>query len=174
MFYLRRLATITAIALLVGTGAKGATFDLDFSATTTLGTVLTGDFVLTTPAVSGIMGITGASGTYTVAGTPDQTYTVSGVSFAYGADDYLYYPFSPHFDTDGVAFTATTGNSPIWLYYDSAVAGYEFYDGGYETLTSLSVSPAATPLPAALVLFATGIGTLGLLGRRKNRSRLAI
>jgi hypothetical protein len=35
--------------------------------------------------------------------------------------------------------------------------------------TQTTVTAAATPLPAALPLFATGIGGLGLLGWRKMR-----
>jgi hypothetical protein len=37
--------------------------------------------------------------------------------------------------------------------------------------TVLTLTPVATPLPAALPLFATGLGALGLLGwRRKKRA----
>jgi hypothetical protein len=36
------------------------------------------------------------------------------------------------------------------------------------------VSVTATPLPAALPLFATGLGALGLLGWRKKRKSLAV
>jgi hypothetical protein len=39
---------------------------------------------------------------------------------------------------------------------------------------SLTVDAAATPLPAALPLFATGLGGLGLLGWRRKRKALAV
>jgi len=37
-----------------------------------------------------------------------------------------------------------------------------------------SVTPAATPLPASLPLFASGLGALGLAGWRKRRKRTAV
>jgi hypothetical protein len=37
----------------------------------------------------------------------------------------------------------------------------------------LSVAPATTPLPAALPLFATGLGAMGLLGWRRKRKNAA-
>ena len=39
--------------------------------------------------------------------------------------------------------------------------------------TSLSVSLDPTPLPAALPLFASGLGVLGLLGWRRKRKAIA-
>jgi hypothetical protein len=43
------------------------------------------------------------------------------------------------------------------------------------TYTPATTSPAATPLPAALPLFATGLGALGFLGwRRKRKNGVAI
>jgi hypothetical protein len=45
---------------------------------------------------------------------------------------------------------------------------------GFATFSSVA-TPVATPLPAALPLFATGLGALGLLGwRRKRKSRVAV
>ena len=39
--------------------------------------------------------------------------------------------------------------------------------------TVLTLTPVATPLPAALPLFATGLGALGLLGSRRKRKAQA-
>ena len=41
------------------------------------------------------------------------------------------------------------------------------------TLTGTGVAGAETPLPAALPLFATGLGVLGLLGWRRKRKQVA-
>jgi hypothetical protein len=59
-----------------------------------------------------------------------------------------------------------------------------FYDTQYELLTSnagvngiefnLTADTAATPLPAALPLFASGLGALVLFGWRKKRKRAPI
>ncbi len=40
---------------------------------------------------------------------------------------------------------------------------------GFATWDNLTVNTAATPLPAALPLFATGLGAIGLLARRRKR-----
>lgn len=45
-------------------------------------------------------------------------------------------------------------------------------DAGFNTFVDPSL--AATPLPAALPLFATGLGALGLLGRRRKRKAAAL
>jgi hypothetical protein len=48
-------------------------------------------------------------------------------------------------------------------------------DAGYYLLDDVSVTPSltATPLPAALPMFATGLAGLGLLGWRKRRKAVA-
>ena len=40
--------------------------------------------------------------------------------------------------------------------------------------TDGSINAAATPLPAALPLFAGGLGTLGIIGWRRKRKALAL
>jgi hypothetical protein len=50
---------------------------------------------------------------------------------------------------------------------------YFILRGDYIGITDLTVS-AATPLPAALPLFATGLGGLGLLGWRRKRKAQAV
>jgi hypothetical protein len=61
---------------------------------------------------------------------------------------------------DLVAFEATGGNIGSVVLTDDVSAAFEF---------GFNPSPAATPLPAALPLFATGLGALGLLGWRRKR-----
>jgi hypothetical protein len=46
-------------------------------------------------------------------------------------------------------------------------------DGAFIALDNVSVTPVATPLPAALPLFATGFGALGLFGRRRKQRNTA-
>lgn len=64
-------------------------------------------------------------------------------------------------------FANTLSNTPdnltnMWL----SISNTEF---GYADSFSGGVAPAETPLPAALPLFAAGLGALGLLGRRRKR-----
>jgi hypothetical protein len=66
---------------------------------------------------------------------------------------------------DLVTFVASGGNIGSVVLTDAGAA-FEF---GFDP------SPAATPLPAALPLFATGLGALGLLGwRRKRKARASL
>jgi hypothetical protein len=46
-----------------------------------------------------------------------------------------------------------------------------FSGGSFDTV--LTLAPVATPLPAALPLFASGLGALGLLARRRKRKNAA-
>jgi hypothetical protein len=78
------------------------------------------------------------------------------------------------FDTLTLALSAP----PSMLVADGAgsiVSGYaELYDAGFAVSLvtgtgSLVDPPSATPLPATLPLFATGLGVIGLLSRRGKR-----
>jgi hypothetical protein len=73
--------------------------------------------------------------------------------------------------TDSFAPIVGNGTYTLEFYLAQGVApGYGsifFYDSGSAVLTG----DAATPLPAALPLFATGLGALGLLGWRRKRGR---
>jgi hypothetical protein len=71
-------------------------------------------------------------------------------------------------DGDGVGFSA--GGVNYDLNSDPQVCSAT----GCTSLTSYSaVAATATPLPAALPLFATGLGGLGLLGWRRRRKTIA-
>jgi hypothetical protein len=93
---------------------------------------------------------------------------------------------------DGANLLATyTGTSlNITQFHDTPGTGFfNISAGSGEAITSLvlstdtnnfevdnfaAIEPTATPLPAALPLFATGIGGLGLLGwRRKRKPQIA-
>jgi hypothetical protein len=79
-----------------------------------------------------------------------------------------------HWNTTGAQYYSGLESSPTFLLgvytqqYDYAT------DGNYATITISAINDAsATPLPAALPLFATGIGALGLLGWRRKRKGVA-
>ena len=61
------------------------------------------------------------------------------------------------------------------LMQNDSVANYSF-SGTITDVTTFTetVGPAATPLPAALPLFASGLGALGLLGWRRKRKAAAL
>ena len=57
---------------------------------------------------------------------------------------------------------------------NNTFADFEFDAGAYDSF-AVNSTAAATPLPAALPLFAAGLGALGLLGwRRKRKSAVAV
>jgi len=56
---------------------------------------------------------------------------------------------------------------------DQVGANTRYFTSGFATTISTSLS-SETPLPAALPLFATGLGALGLLGWRRKRKAAAI
>jgi hypothetical protein len=78
-------------------------------------------------------------------------------------------------------------NIPIWftsdVYFEVLYFGnphaVAYTDGKYDASLGEIVQPgngflsSATPLPAALPLFATGLGAMGLLGWRRKRKNAA-
>jgi hypothetical protein len=66
----------------------------------------------------------------------------------------------PDFTLSIIATSTVYNNGGSW----------NWLPGGTVTLTG----PAATPLPAALPLFSTGLGALGLLGWRRKRKNAAL
>jgi hypothetical protein len=133
------------------------------------------------------------TGTFSVSNTPSTVfgftgYAIDSVTFdgspatldpGYeGADNYLFlngYGFgTPQGLTDGegIAFE-TAGGQAInityaggGVYNEYALLGNTFSEG---VRGDFSVSLAPTPLPAALPLFAGGLGMIGLVSRRKKR-----
>jgi probable HAF family extracellular repeat protein len=93
------------------------------------------------------------------------------------------------FGGDAVLWTAATGEESIqdllmaegvstsgWTLFDATgisangkiITGVGFDPSGNEEAWIVNLSATATPLPAALPLFATGLGGLSLLGRRRK------
>jgi hypothetical protein len=96
--------------------------------------------------------------------------TVVRVEFTNADSDILQMDFSTLlFSTNwlgpnGINMTAFYGNGQL-ITASETLAGTTGFFGGYY----IGSIEAATPLPAALPLFATGLGALGLLGRRRKR-----
>jgi hypothetical protein len=60
------------------------------------------------------------------------------------------------------------------LFFDFAEAGAFFSAISGHNYSSVAVDPSATPIPAALPLFASGLGALGLLGWRRKKKAAAL
>jgi hypothetical protein len=75
-------------------------------------------------------------------------------------------PHTMEFLAQNATFNLTTGeNFFVNIFFDGATPT------GFTGAWLTSFSPTPTPLPAALPLFATGLGLVGLLGRLRKRKK---
>jgi hypothetical protein len=164
------MALVSLVLALSGGAASAETFDWSTTVESGSGTITA------TPDYDGAYVVTDITGTY--AGNPI-TGLIPKHDFD-GNDNELYYPVLPEqLDEDGIAFqTGSPGQLyNLRLFYDMDL-GYQMDIFGYTgqqiqvDVESFVASPevtTVTPLPAALPLFATGLGALGLLARRRKR-----
>ena len=88
-------------------------------------------------------------------------------------DNELFYPSSVQLSGGGIAFVAGGIDFEIFYFSLFPFSSYETIDSlYYQTEDDFSATP--TPLPAALPLFATGIGAMGLLGWRRKRKNAGV
>ena len=109
--------------------------------------------------------------------------TITGISTFASADNYLFPGAAVPFQIDGsgisFAVIPVPGSSlgtavNIFSEKGFTIDKLDPQSGSGEAFGYFSiVGVAATPLPAALPLFAGGLGMIGLLGRRKNRKPAA-
>jgi hypothetical protein len=122
-------------------------------------------------------------GTITLSSAPSPTmqtdYTSAAVTFSVDGESFSGTATSVQF-LDGnfrnATFSEQIGMSPMRFTLDTT-GGYTFYyDNGFEdasgTITS-TLAPTATPIASALPLFASGLGAMGLLTRRRQRKAQA-
>jgi hypothetical protein len=162
--------TFDGVTFLQGGSITGG-FTLDL----TTGTLSNVDISVSAP-IGGHF--TDTSGTNTFSNSPDALFDFKDV-FSSTIYNELYIPL-------GVALTASNlATSTSFLIATNATGaadyGFNTSPGGcigpcvadFITAGSLDL-PATTPLPAALPLFATGLGGLGLLGWRRKRKAQAV
>jgi hypothetical protein len=92
--------------------------------------------------------------------------------------DNLLYSNSPFVDALGIGFDLTpiliTVDDPPYVYAGGNLTCAGGQTGCPDFTPSIvQLSQVATPLPAALPLFATGLGVMGLLGSRRKRKNSA-
>lgn len=186
------LAATTAWAGDFTSPAKANTYDVTFTGSNfDLSAVITTSNTLDALGGYDIMAIAGSvtgltsgttSGSITgLISNPGQPYQGTYYAGSYGWNyDNVLFPTSVPFDNNGVLFSFGTDiianlYSVGSLFYLSVDNPTSLFDPG--DLGTLSVSdPPATPLPATLPLFATGLAAMGLLGwyrKRKPQAALA-
>jgi hypothetical protein len=139
-----------------------------------------GDFVnldLTThqlagPLPSGGALVTNITGNANINGT---AYIASGPTSFNGADNLLY-STSPFVDSHGISFDLTSILVSADPPYNNYSGGLTCNGGvtGCPTFSPTNMQLSQTPLPAALPLFATGLGVMGLFGWRRKRKAAAV
>jgi len=181
MMRLKYLIAICVLALTTG-AANATTFDWSITSEFENGSgtlVASGSGgALTVTSISGTIATGSPFGPFDITGllTPGTTY--ASITHVPG-DNLLFYPAAPLVDSNGIVFSTFQALYPVESFMDIF-----FTEGHYSLLVSnsgasgitFSVSPeiSSTPLPAALPLFATGLGALGLLGWRRKRKNAAI
>ena len=156
------------------TSSGGGLANSGLSITTTAGPILPGAIYNSATAFG--VGTVVPDGfiveTYGFEGTTSALVAVLSIEFknapsTSGPDPIVVGPYS----YECFAFACTNGGPSE----PSNTASYDPDFTRYFTGGSASASTAATPLPAALPLFVTGLGALGLLGwRRKRKASVAI
>ena len=193
-------SALLAIGVFATSPAKASPVVFDFSYSGNLqGNVISGFGTITaTDNGGGSYTAVSGSGTSTEAGAltllaPGTYINTLSPSVNLGPSDNLLFPSSnPLLTGNGLVFQGTAppldpnsvylsiwangpGNYSYFNNYDSFPNSNDYYNTGSNTfeLSFASTSLAATPLPAALPLFASGLGALGLLGWRRKRKAQA-
>jgi hypothetical protein len=104
-----------------------------------------------TSTFSILWGTPDAYNTLTLTGANGNTFSLTGAQLAASAG------IAPSSGFDWVTFTVTGTTFSSAALFDDGTAAFEYADVTF------------TPLPAALPLFAGGLGMIGLLGRRRKR-----
>jgi hypothetical protein len=150
-------------AAFAGQASASVIYDLTLTATSdTDGTPLatydgTGTLTfMNAPSTSGVSAPVSAAVTFTVDG---QLFSGTATSVELLNGNFYNASFSEQIGSSTARFTLDT----------SGVYAFYYDNNGQVAGGSITSSLAATPLPAALPLFAGGLGVMGLFGRRRKR-----
>ena len=122
----------------------------------------------------------GAASDYVISTVDNNPLNINFMAHLDGWDDttYLTGAASQNYSlsSNGGGYDAYPSFSAYVYDHSCAVGGPYCAEGGGENAINFAfrIADAETPLPAALPLFATGLGALGLLGWRRKRKAAAL
>jgi hypothetical protein len=159
------------VAEIIGVGSVTGTIETDgTTGTLDAGNIIGWNLELNGNAAS--LNLTDLNSSVYVTGT-DLTATATNLLFNFSGGDNGYALFQiVEFSGQNYFCDATSG---VVCYQGASVAPEAFNSPSFQNvaLTGNQIIGSATPLPAALPLFATGLGGLGLLGWRRKRKAQA-
>jgi hypothetical protein len=143
----------------------------------------------TTTSGFAITSFTGTWDGFTITGLVNPELFDHNNNVLYLPPNTVFLDASANGEPGGVAFFVSnyTGNNVptptnvvVELFFDTTFSAYAALTGNtsfgccsLQTVGNFTVTPVATPLPAALPLFAGGLGALGVLGWRRKRKAAA-
>jgi hypothetical protein len=163
-------AGVTAACLIVTPAtAETLTYALTFTPTGGSATGGTGLLTLSEPSIPTSLSINGSSSQFV-----SLTATVDGIAFTFADADIYSLGMSGSVWNNISAMSNDTTHGSFQYYIGTGGLTYNLQEvnvgePGYGTITVGSPEVAATPLPAALRLFAGGFGMVALFARRKKR-----
>jgi hypothetical protein len=154
--------------------AKASTLIYNLTLTALVGSESgTGSVTITVPPV-------GSNGFLTQGnGLTAMDFKIDGLDFSLNnSSEVMYFYQGSNLVLASIGYYGKIGTDQLFSFSLGSLGAYSFSGIGDNTFGSISVSStpvSSTPLPAALTLFATGLGALGLLGwRRKRKASAAI
>ena len=163
-------ASAVALALSQVGVAQAAEYELTF-----IGTNISGDVFATTTGNN----VTAVSGWVTDSEVAVGTFNITGLSLYAGADN-TFSSVSPYVDFAGLSFATAAGGDYNLANIGSASASELVLlssvrnpGGGVQAvgMTDISLNVTAVPEPASMTLLLAGIGMVGVMASRRNRSR---
>ena len=164
-------AAVMAIGLAIGVPARADTY-YNFSYSDSSNNMASG--TLSIGAVNGsgfdITGITGTFDGHNVTGL-----LAPGTCCSPPNNNNVLYLSGTYLDLGGLGFSNSQGDFVNMFYWtsDSSYAVIVNDGGNIQGGGTFTLAPSAVPLPAALPMFATGLGALYLLGLHKKRKLAA-
>jgi hypothetical protein len=182
----RTVALLMAASVVFATSAARADFVYSYSGTALtagaapfVGNSVTGEFTVASALGDNFNGVIAptqfsfTNGLFSVGNSTASFYSIDVQTSSTGAIiDWAILVYSSHGSATATIQTTNSGDSTTSLGPTTLVSASN--SGAPGTWSASNSAASATPLPAALPLFAGGLGALGLLGWRRKRKAAAL